>query len=110
MNLFREHGYAQVQSFGTGSAVRLPGYNSNQIKITAIGPTPERQNVFAFGTPYTEMHTQLSQKDIALYTQNGLLKMLERNMLIKSAPEKFQDAKLKFELVITCNFFQFINI
>lgn len=36
------------------------------------------------------------------YTQNGLLQMLERNLRIKEAPERFQDSSDKFDLIITC--------
>lgn len=36
------------------------------------------------------------------YTQNGILHMLDRNKRIKSKPERFQNCKEKFDLVITC--------
>ena len=36
------------------------------------------------------------------YTQNGILHMLDRNKRIKSKPERFQNCKDKFDLVITC--------
>lgn len=36
------------------------------------------------------------------YTQNGILHMLDRNKRIKSKPERFQNSKDKFDLVITC--------
>ena len=36
------------------------------------------------------------------YTQNGILHMLDRNKRIKAKPERFQNCKDKFDLVITC--------
>ena len=39
--------------------------------------------------------------DILRYTQNGILHMLDRNRRIKARPERFQDSKESFDLVIT---------
>lgn len=36
------------------------------------------------------------------YTQNGILHMLERNKRIKVRPERFQNCKDQFDIVITC--------
>lgn len=36
------------------------------------------------------------------YTQNGLLHTLDRNRRIKTHPEKFQETKEKFDILITC--------
>ena len=36
------------------------------------------------------------------YTQNGLLHMLDRNRRIKPRPERFQNSKEQFDLIITC--------
>lgn len=36
------------------------------------------------------------------YTQNGILHMLDRNKRIKLKPERFQNSKDKFDLVVTC--------
>lgn len=47
-------GYS-VQSFGTGSVVKLPG------------PGPDQPNVYSFDTTYEEMYRDLSHKDFQLY-------------------------------------------
>lgn len=71
----------QVESYGVGGHVKLPG------------PSADQPNVYEFGTPYEAIKADLEGKNPELYTRNGLLKMLARNINTKRAPERWQDTK-----------------
>lgn len=79
-----------VRSFGTGNQVKLPG------------PSPNMPNIYDFSTTYEEMYKDLLRKDSELYTQNGILYMLDRNRRIKQKPERFQSCKDVFDVIIAC--------
>ena len=58
------------------------------------GPSADRPNVYEFGLSYEEIHSDLKRKDKTLYTQNGILHMLDRNRRIKYGPQRLQVQKI----------------
>lgn len=78
-----------VDSYGTGDKVKLPG------------PSADRPNVYDFGTSYEFILADLSKKDKTLYTQNGILHMLDRNRRIKRGPQRLQDSKETYDIILT---------
>ena len=78
-----------VDSYGTGEKVKLPG------------PAADRPNVYEFGLSYEEIHSDLKRKDKTLYTQNGILHMLDRNRRIKYGPQRLQESEEKYDIIFT---------
>ncbi len=70
-----------------------------QVKLP--GPTADKPNVYDFGVSYEEIHEDLVHKDRTLYTQNGILHMLDRNRRIKRGPSRLQEATERYDLIIT---------
>lgn len=66
------------------------------------GPTADRPNTYSFGQSYEHIYNDLKVKDTNLYTQNGLLSMLERNKKLKSGPQRFQNSTNPFDVIFTC--------
>jgi RNA polymerase II subunit A C-terminal domain phosphatase SSU72 len=79
-----------IESYGTNSMIKVPG------------PTADRPNAYPFGTSYEQIYADLKTKDSTLYTQNGLLMLLDRNRRIKPAPQRFQDSTAPYDIIITC--------
>ncbi|XP_074653968.1 RNA polymerase II subunit A C-terminal domain phosphatase SSU72-like [Tubulanus polymorphus] len=88
-NILSKRGF-KVRSFGSGNQVKLPG------------PTFDKPNIYDFNTSYEEMYRDLMKKDNNLYTQNGMLHMLDRNRRIKTCPERFQGCQERFNVILTC--------
>lgn len=78
-----------MASYGVGGHVKLPG------------PNAKSPNTYKFGTPYQTIYDDLMAKDPALYTRNGLLKMVKRNIGVKHAPERWQNSLTQHDVVLT---------
>lgn len=52
--------------------------------------------------PASEKSFQSSLTPARSYTQNGILHMLDRNKRIKPRPERFQNCRDLFDLILTC--------
>lgn len=78
-----------VSSFGAGNHVKLPG------------ATKDSPNVYNFGAvTYRDIYDDLMSKDPELYRRNGLKDMLERNMAIKQAPQRWQEHEEELDVVV----------
>ena len=78
-----------VKSYGAGNRVKLPGASR------------DNPNVFEFGSvTYKDIYDKLMAEDEKLYTRNGLKDMLERNMTIKPAPQRWQDSEVDVDVVV----------
>ena len=77
----------RVESYGTGTQVRLPGK-------TAMEPRN-----FKFGTPYSEMYKSMSEtpEDTAFFTHNGVLQLCKRGASVKVCVCIFGDVCLRFD-------------
>jgi len=78
-----------IASYGTGAQIKIPGKSEKE------------PNQYPFGTTYDEIYTDLKTKDKGLYTKNGMLHIMERNRRIKKGPEKFQETKNKYDVILT---------
>lgn len=81
-HLVLENAGFKVRSYGTGSAVRLPGVSI------------DKPNVFPFTTPYKKIldviETQMKESgDPRLHRSSGVLDMTLRNVKLKECPERW---------------------
>lgn len=76
----------RVESYGTGTQVRLPGRSAMEPQI------------FKFGTPYAHMFNSMSATpdDTAFFQRNGVLQLCKRGAAVKPAPQRWQDMPSEF--------------
>mmetsp|Transcript_33374 Transcript_33374/g.65615 ORF Transcript_33374/g.65615 Transcript_33374/m.65615 type:complete len:216 (+) Transcript_33374:166-813(+) len=87
-NVLTREGYF-VRSYGAGTKVKLPGESK------------DKPNVYDFGTPYDDIFKDLTKKNEAKYSKNGMLRMVDRNRKLKKCPERFQnELEAHFDLII----------
>lgn len=85
--LLQQHGF-RVRSYGAGSKIRIPGESE------------WKPNIYDFGTTYASILADLIRKNQARYSKNGMISMVERDAKVKERPERWQDEKAQFDLVI----------
>ena len=72
-NFLSKKGY-NIQSYGTGNMIKIPGKSERE------------PNTYPFGTTYDFIFEDLKTKDHELYTNNGMLHIMERNRSLSSMP------------------------
>ncbi|KAK8800313.1 hypothetical protein WA171_004949 [Blastocystis sp. BT1] len=70
-----------VVSYGTGSEIKIPG-------LTAKTPLS-----YKFGTDYELILNDLIDKNKEFFTKREIIPMLQRDMRVKRAPQRFQDER-----------------
>ena len=86
--MLKQSGF-NVGSFGVGTQVKLPGLSQS---------TP---NVYQFGTPYRDIYDDLKSQNEELYKKSGMLEMIQRDLCVKEAPQKFQDNTQPYDIIVT---------
>lgn len=89
--LLQKRGF-NVWSFGTGANVKLPG------------TAPDKPIVYNFRVPYREIYEELRAQNEEYFRNASVLPMLERNMAVKPAPERWQDreaSRQHFDVVVS---------
>ncbi|OWZ14615.1 RNA polymerase II subunit A Cterminal domain phosphatase [Phytophthora megakarya] len=92
----------RVCSYGAGRLVTFPGHTSSDART------------FKFLTPYAVMHSVLEKEDTALFSGNGVLQILARDMPIKKAPERWQSLRNKqlmdIDVVVCLDYAMFLTV
>ncbi|KAG7396411.1 RNA polymerase II subunit A C-terminal domain phosphatase [Phytophthora boehmeriae] len=92
----------RVCSYGAGRRVTFPGKTSTDSRS------------FKFLTPYALMHSTLEKEDKELFTSNGVLQILERDMPLKEAPERWQNLTNKqlkaIDVVVCLDYVMFLTV
>ncbi|KAL4146394.1 hypothetical protein PRNP1_012258 [Phytophthora ramorum] len=92
----------RVCSYGAGRQVTFPGRTSTDART------------FKFLTPYAVMHSTLQEEDAALFSGNGVLRILERDMPLKAAPERWQSIGNKqllgIDVVVCLDYVMFLTV
>ncbi|KAE9018606.1 hypothetical protein PR003_g13761 [Phytophthora rubi] len=92
----------RVCSYGAGRQVTFPGKTSSESRT------------FKFLTPYAVMHSVLQKEDAALFSGNGVLRILERDMPLKKAPERWQSLSNKqllgIDVVVCMDYVMFLTV
>ncbi|CEG40116.1 rna polymerase ii subunit a c-terminal domain [Plasmopara halstedii] len=92
----------RVCSYGAGKMVAFPGKSRTDART------------FDFLTAYSDMHDTLKNENAALYSNNGVLQILKRNMALKTAPERWQSLNhqqlLNINIVICLDHAMFLTV
>uniref|UniRef100_M4C153 RNA polymerase II subunit A C-terminal domain phosphatase SSU72 n=1 Tax=Hyaloperonospora arabidopsidis (strain Emoy2) TaxID=559515 RepID=M4C153_HYAAE len=72
------------------AGLRVCSYGAGR-EVMLAGPSSFEPRTFDFLTPYSTIRSILEEEDATSFTDNGVLGLLERDMSIKQAPERWQN-------------------
>jgi RNA polymerase II subunit A C-terminal domain phosphatase SSU72 len=75
----------------------LTHYHFSCSTFSLPGRTAMEPRIFKFGTPYEDMHANMSltPDDAAYFTKNGVLQLCRRGAAVKRAPQRWQDVPIE---------------
>ncbi|CAI5722104.1 unnamed protein product [Hyaloperonospora brassicae] len=95
------------------AGLRVCSYGAGRQVILA-GQTGSKPRTFQFLTPYATMYDTLKAEDAAVYTDNGVLGLLERDRSIKKAPERWQSLSdqqlVAIDVVVCLDYAMFVTV